>query len=470
MADDEIMHSKKLSAVQSEIADMARNKEEAGRRALQQFCSAQEKVLQLATGLLEAERSVAETMASIRSSSRMLFEAIDGFKLVVAGPSEDQKTGQGADEVWIEGESFDEQRSEEAAAADEELAALRAQVASLTEGRVDSREVAAAEIAALTAEVMLIEAEKAAEEMEARERIDALEADLERLRAAKLEAERTSAEAIADLQAETESLVAETELLESSEAELPTDGPTDSAGVEDEDTSVDEVEPLPLEEPVIEPVSCSDGLISESRETLQPALEDVCRTAELPAVEDVRSSDGQPAEGDRPGFGESAAISGGEDETDPFAFLNDELATGIGGGGAGASSSGFGGGFAVDRSMKCIAIASPDDVVELYQSLNRARVAMEDHTTKTCDAFLSVIKDKDRPRVYIALYMVDSKETLVYVPERQPENEAECAKVLDEGMAFIEIVGFMMDRLDPGKDQSAMADMVGAIPVFGLEA
>lgn len=181
------------------------------------------------------------------------------------------------------------------------------------------------------------------------------------------------------------------------------------------------------------------------------------------------SADELAAESDWPGFGETAAVSGAEDETDPFAFLKEGASTETGGG-AGAVSSGITGRFAIDRSLKCIAVASSNDVVEIYQSLNRARVAMEDHTTKTCDAFLSVVKDNGRPHVYIALYMVDTKGTLVYVPERQPENENECAKVLDEGMAFIEIVGFMMDRLDLGKDQSARADMVGAIPVFGVGA
>ncbi len=259
---------------------------------------------------------------------------------------------------------------------------------------------------------------------------------------------------LASLQAEAAPLAAEHVLAESSEAPVPPDEPVEELPGEERVFSAPEEEALMLSEPVVDSAADTGAQLEEGAGEALAELAEMCHPA------------GPAAESGTPDSGGMINGSAAGDDMDPFAFLKDEASSEEGLGGGAMTSSGFAGKFAVDKSLDFVAIASAHDVIELYQSLNRARVAMEDHTTMTCDAFLCVVKEKGRPRVYIALYLIDAKSTLVYVPERQPVDEKECAKVRDEGMAFIEIVGFMMDRVDMGKDQSTRAGMIASVPVF----
>lgn len=122
--------------------------------------------------------------------------------------------------------------------------------------------------------------------------------------------------------------------------------------------------------------------------------------------------------------------------------------------------------FSIDGSLPCIRYSVPDEVVELYQSLNRTRVAMEDNTTVTCDAFLAVIQSGGLFSVHIGLYLVDSKRVLVYAPERQPSSKSDCANIVQNGLDFIEIVGFMMDGIGLGKTAAERKKILGRVPVL----
>jgi hypothetical protein len=120
----------------------------------------------------------------------------------------------------------------------------------------------------------------------------------------------------------------------------------------------------------------------------------------------------------------------------------------------------------MDRAIDAIEYAVPDEIVEVYQSLNRTRVSMDDRTTVTCDAYLCGLRRNGVPRVYIALNLIDSKGVLVYSPEKQPQNEDEFAAIMHGGMEFIEIVGFMMDRIDLGKDADKKEQVLNRVPVL----
>lgn len=122
--------------------------------------------------------------------------------------------------------------------------------------------------------------------------------------------------------------------------------------------------------------------------------------------------------------------------------------------------------FAINKSLSAVEYQSPNDIVEIYQSLNRTRVAMEDHTTLTCDAYLCGITRGSRYYVYIALYLVDTKGILVYSPEVQPEDSGTFAKILRDGMDFVEIVGFMMDTVDLGVNETQRVKALNKIPVL----
>ena len=166
---------------------------------------------------------------------------------------------------------------------------------------------------------------------------------------------------------------------------------------------------------------------------------------------------------------EEDGISQAADTTDPFAFLNSEKTQmGIGSGFTDVSGEASGPPvqFAIDKSLTTIEYRSPKDIIEIYQSLNRTRVSMGDNTTVTCEAYLCGVTKDGRNHVYIALNLVDTKGALVYVPEVQPEDSGSYVKTLRDGKDFVEIVGFMMDGVDLGGNETQMVKTLDKIPVL----
>lgn len=164
------------------------------------------------------------------------------------------------------------------------------------------------------------------------------------------------------------------------------------------------------------------------------------------------------------------ASSAEVDETDPFAFLQSEDSHDFRSQHTydrkDRKSSSEQATFTIDTSKKCVDYLHPEDVLEIYKSLNRARVAMGDNTTETCDAFVCSLQENGTPHVYIALYLVDRKDILVYVPEQQPANDEDLARVMADGFDFIEIVGFLMDPMDLGHDAESRRKILGKVPVL----
>jgi hypothetical protein len=84
----------------------------------------------------------------------------------------------------------------------------------------------------------------------------------------------------------------------------------------------------------------------------------------------------------------------------------------------------------------------------------------------TCEAYLCGVKKDGRNHVYIALNLVDTKGVLVYVPGVQPEDSGSYVKTLRDGKDFVEIVGFMMDGVDLGGNETQRVKALDKIPVL----
>ena len=69
--------------------------------------------------------------------------------------------------------------------------------------------------------------------------------------------------------------------------------------------------------------------------------------------------------------------------------------------------------------------------------------------------------------VYFALFLSDSRCTIVYCPGKQPGTDADKEKALVEGINFAETVGFIMDRIEMGGHEK-QTEQLGGSPVFSL--
>lgn len=212
---------------------------------------------------------------------------------------------------------------------------------------------------------------------------------------------------------------------------------------------------------------------SESGKKLEGQVETEKRAAELAEaahIERKKAEDGlsekerlvteqaavliQPAQAEEaPGKAEIAVPSATGEEEEGFSW----------GGEFGQEAPGVT--FTLDRSLSSIDFDRDEDVVELYQSLNTARIALEEYHSQDCEAYVCVMKSKGASRVYVALYLSDNKSTLVFSPDRQPETPEECERLIQGAVNFAETVGFMMDLVDLGeKEGRSMA--LDKIPVL----
>ncbi len=135
--------------------------------------------------------------------------------------------------------------------------------------------------------------------------------------------------------------------------------------------------------------------------------------------------------------------------------------------------------FSLDKSRPFIE-AAPAEIVELYSSLGSKHIAPEGATAEPCDAYIFAIKEGAATNVYVALYLALSGKGLVYLPEKQPQDQASYGTTIGDAVVFLESLGFMMDRAELGgtaENRKAALSRVkvlrlagaGAIPDAGPE-
>ena len=158
-----------------------------------------------------------------------------------------------------------------------------------------------------------------------------------------------------------------------------------------------------------------------------------------------------------------------QESSDPFAFLGLEdtgAESGFGPTEGTVKGSGPPVKFTINKALETIEYHAPQDILEMHKSLNRTRVAMEDHTTATCDAYMCVVLKEGKHSVYIAFFLVDGGRAMVFTPDVAPGSTDSYQKILRDGMEFVEIVGFMMDTVDLGKSDAQRRKVLDKIPVL----
>jgi hypothetical protein len=134
--------------------------------------------------------------------------------------------------------------------------------------------------------------------------------------------------------------------------------------------------------------------------------------------------------------------------------------------GALTRSSFQGASFQIDWSLPFVAYSDVEEVAEVYQSIGPSQLSLEGFSSQYCSAYVIVLKREARPKVYVAFLLSSDNRVLVYVPVREPGGSAEFKKVKEEAMQFVQLAGYMLDRvpLDPGRE--IRARVLEDIPVL----
>lgn len=394
-------------------------------------------------------------------------------------------------------------RDKEERAAAKRVESLKTQLSSLSEEQARSAEKSAARIKELEAEVERLTAEALSVGKRAAKDIASLESSLEKQKAKNEAARKLAVERLVGLAAEAEVLVAEREAVERILSRR--DGGEMAEALARAEAEVAalrrEVERLAAEKNLAEQAAAArlSSLQAEVSRLVPPAASSAL--APHGRVEPLKQEPVKPVpvKGEQvkpatvkeepvsepvvaaasaavPGVGEwgddvASAVEEAlkEGETDPFSFMGggeDFVSFGAPGG---EGSSGGGAGFSLDKALDMIDCDSPSDIIEIYSSLNVVNITPAGRPPQPCGAYIVALKKGERFRVHVAWSLTSDHSTLVYSPEKQPADAAECSQVVRDALGFVETVGFMMDSIRLNADPDKRGRALSKIPVLRLK-
>ncbi|WP_429884453.1 hypothetical protein [Geoalkalibacter halelectricus] len=103
--------------------------------------------------------------------------------------------------------------------------------------------------------------------------------------------------------------------------------------------------------------------------------------------------------------------------------------------------------FLPDEARTHLPIATAQ-VVRLLRSINPVAVALTGYPGQRAGAFLCVFTAGEGVRVSVVLELFDSRRLLFYNYEQERVEEGELDAVVDEGLYFVESMGFLMTDLE----------------------
>jgi hypothetical protein len=160
-------------------------------------------------------------------------------------------------------------------------------------------------------------------------------------------------------------------------------------------------------------------------------------------------------------FAPSFAVN---DDLDPFSFMGGRQEADDWPSNNGGQSSGSGTVFLVDTSRKWLEYTSEKDIIALQKSINVARAALEGNTSQSCKGYICLINEGGNSHIYLAISLSGGDKVLIYAPDKQPASPEECTMVTNDGIHFLELIGFMMDSVKLDGDQKTRAAELSKMP------
>jgi hypothetical protein len=122
--------------------------------------------------------------------------------------------------------------------------------------------------------------------------------------------------------------------------------------------------------------------------------------------------------------------------------------------------------FSLASAMDAIEYSHPGEVAALLYSSNSVQAMPDGKKSDRCRAFAVVLNRSGSYSAYLAWYMLDNKRTVVCVPDHQPVDLADCTAILQDAVAYFEIVGFMMEIEELGENVGSRLKVLHRIPVL----
>ena len=495
-AAEEEAQAERLAALRSDIDRLSQEKvrrEEEYRREEAQLAAERER---LAAEVRGAEQQHVDRLAPLRAdverlqADRETLDRTQEHEVEVLKGEMERLTAEacqasGAAEGLIaalktELEQLLAKRADAERASTERISWLKEEIKLVAVRRDEAETAASAEIQTLEDELEQLTAALARDDLRLTARLAELRVEHDRLAAERDTFRRQASEQLAQLYAETDLLAAEknavaalvagrggagvAELLARSEAEI--------AALKAEVARLAAANVAPRE------TIAAEAAVARAAERGTPAGAVATVTIPPKGPHTVAAAEPSPEgaaafDGDR--YAAWEAVSGGDaathmplapDAGDPFAFLGGSGPDEGFGAPSVPATAGAGATFHLEPSGTAIAYAAPDEVLELYQSLNEVTIIPHGHPPQQCSAYICVVRGDGGPRVFVAWHLKDDDTFQVHVPERQPADAEECRGVVHAAQAFVETVGFMMDKVRLAGDPDKRSRALAKVPVF----
>lgn len=105
--------------------------------------------------------------------------------------------------------------------------------------------------------------------------------------------------------------------------------------------------------------------------------------------------------------------------------------------------------FRPDWDLQGLPCKSADQILQAWESMANVQLSLEGYPSQYCAAFLVVLKQGKLKQLYIMFNLKMTKHILVCVPSQPPTDEASLNKAIGEGLKYLQMSGFELDKIRP---------------------
>jgi hypothetical protein len=126
--------------------------------------------------------------------------------------------------------------------------------------------------------------------------------------------------------------------------------------------------------------------------------------------------------------------------------------------------------FSVDPNLTAVEYSDLEEIEVLLYSINTVQAVPDSSSIQRCKGYVVATNKEGNYKVYVAWYLTESKRVVICTPQQQPADSEDCVRILQDAVAYFEIVGFMMEIEDLGESVHSYNRAIKKSPVFRRNA
>ena len=122
--------------------------------------------------------------------------------------------------------------------------------------------------------------------------------------------------------------------------------------------------------------------------------------------------------------------------------------------------------FRIDPELTGVPYSDPEEIEVLLYSSNTVQAVPDGSSIQRCKGYVIATNKDGFYKVYVAWYLTESRSVVVCTPQQQPADSEECVTILQDAIAYFEVVGFMMELEELGESVRSYNRVLRKVPVL----